>query len=219
MPNTMQHIFLVDDHVLLRDALAAYIDKFDNCRVVGLAANGLELIKNIDKGSQPDIVILDLNMPNMDGYTTAEWLKKNRPNVKILILTMYDSEVALIRLLQTGVRGFMKKDIMPHDLKTAIKSVADNGYYYCNTATGRLASFFYQNEKGHAAFEKSMLTATEIAFLKLASTDLTYKEIATQLGMTARAIDGYRDALFEKLDVKSRVGLAIYAVKCGIVTF
>jgi two-component system, NarL family, invasion response regulator UvrY len=219
MATTMHNIFLVDDHVLLRDALAAYINNFEGCRVVGLAADGLELTKKIDKGTPADIVILDLNMPNMDGYTTAEWLKKNKPHIKILILTMYDSEVALIRLLQTGVRGFMKKDIMPHDLKTAIQSVAENGYYYCNTATGRLASFFYQNEKGHSAFERSLLTAMEIAFLKLASTDLTYKEIATQLGMTARAIDGYRDALFEKLDVKSRVGLAIYAVKCGIVTF
>jgi two-component system, NarL family, invasion response regulator UvrY len=219
MPTIKHNIFLVDDHVLLRDALAAYIDNFDGCRVVGLAADGLELTQKINKGTEPDIVILDLNMPRMDGYATAEWLKKHKPNVKILVLTMYDSEVALIRLLQTGVRGFMKKDIMPHDLKTAIHSVAENGYYYCNTATGRLASFFYQNEKGHSAFERSLLTAMEISFLKLASTDLTYKEIAAQLGMTARAIDGYRDALFEKLDVKSRVGLAIYAVKCGIVTF
>jgi two-component system, NarL family, invasion response regulator UvrY len=219
MATAMHNIFLVDDHVLLRDALAAYIDTFDGCRVVGLAADGLELTQKIDKGTQPDIVILDLNMPRMDGYATAEWLKKNKPNVKILILTMYDSEVALIRLLQTGVRGFMKKDIMPHDLKAAIHSVAENGYYYCNAATGRLASFFFKDEKGHAAFEKSLLTPLEISFLKLASTDLTYKEIAAELGMTARAIDGYRDALFEKLDVKSRVGLAIYAVKCGIVTF
>ncbi len=187
--------------------------------MVGLAADGQELTQKIGKGTEPDIVILDLNMPRMDGYATAEWLKKNKPNIKILILTMYDSEVALIRLLQTGVRGFMKKDIMPHDLKAAIYSVAENGYYYCNRATGKLASFFYQNPKGQSAFEKSLLSAMEIAFLKLASTDLTYKEIAAQLGMTARAIDGYRDALFEKLDVKSRVGLAIYAVKCGIVTF
>ncbi len=219
MTTVKHNIFLVDDHVLLRDALAAYINNFDGCRVVGLAADGLELTQKINKGIAPDIVILDLNMPNMDGYATAEWLKKNKPNIKILILTMYDSEVALIRLLQTGVRGFMKKDIMPHDLKAAIQSVADNGYYYCNTATGKLASFFYQNESGHAAFEKSLLTTKEIAFLKLACTELTYKEVAAQLGITARAIDGYRDALFEKLDVKSRVGLAIYAVKCGIVTF
>lgn len=219
MTTVKHNIFLVDDHVLLRDALAAYINNFDGCRVVGLAADGLELTQKINKGIAPDIVILDLNMPNMDGYATAEWLKKNKPNIKILILTMYDSEVALIRLLQTGVRGFMKKDIMPHDLKAAIQSVADNGYYYCNTATGKLATFFYQNESGHAAFEKSLLTTKEIAFLKLACTELTYKEVAAQLGITARAIDGYRDALFEKLDVKSRVGLAIYAVKCGIVTF
>ncbi len=99
MATTMHNIFLVDDHVLLRDALAAYINTFEACRVVGLASDGLDLIKNIDKGTQPDMVILDLNMPNMDGYITAEWLKKNKPHVKILILTMYDSDVALIRLL------------------------------------------------------------------------------------------------------------------------
>jgi two-component system, NarL family, invasion response regulator UvrY len=73
------NIFLVDDHVLLRDALAAYIDNFDGCRVVGLAADGLELTQKIDKGTQPDIVILDLNMPRMDGYATAEWLKNTSP--------------------------------------------------------------------------------------------------------------------------------------------
>jgi two-component system, NarL family, invasion response regulator UvrY len=219
MHTTTNNIFLVDDHILLRDALAAYIDNFDGCHVVGVAADGQEFIQKIDKGQEPHIVILDLNMPNMDGYATAEWLKKNKPHIKILILTMYDSEVALIRLLQTGVRGFMKKDILPHDLKTAIASVAENGYYYCNSATGKLAAFFYKNEIGQSSFEKALLSEIEIQFLKLAATDLAYKEIAKNLKMTARAIDALRDKLFIKLDVKSRVGLAIYAVKSGIITF
>jgi two-component system, NarL family, invasion response regulator UvrY len=158
-------------------------------------------------------------MPVLDGYAVAAWLKENHPEIKILVLTMYDSEVALIRLLKMGVRGFLKKDIHPIDLKTALFSVAENGYYYCNKTTGKLASFFYNNHGGQSAFEKGLLNENEIAFLKLASTDLTYKEVAAELNITARAIDAYRDGLFEKLDVKSRVGLAIYAVKNGIVNF
>ncbi len=216
---TKHKIFLTDDHIVLRDALAALVNNFEGCKVIGVAANGVEFIAEIKRGIIPDIVLLDLNMPLMDGYTTAQWLKENHPQIKILILTMYDSEVALIRLLQLGVRGFLKKDIHPNDLKTAILSVADNGYYYCNNTNGKLASFFYKNNDEQPGIEKALLNEKEIAFLKLASTDLTYKEIASALKITARSIDGYRDSLFEKLDVKSRVGLAIYAVKHGLVTF
>ena len=212
-------IFLTDDHILLRDALATLINNFDEFKVLGVAADGNELIKSLNSGVNPDIVILDLNMPGMDGYATAEWLKKNRPEIKILILTMYDSEVAMIRLLQTGVRGFLKKDIHPNDLRTAIISVSEDGYYYSYAATGKLAAFFYRNEDGRSGFERSLLNDKEIQFLKLASTELTYKEIAGKLDLTPRNIEVYRDTLFEKLDVKSRVGLAIYAVKNGIVIF
>jgi two-component system, NarL family, invasion response regulator UvrY len=220
MKGSAKHkIFLTDDHIVLRDALATLVNNFDGCQVVGVAANGIEFIEEIKKGKLPDIILLDLNMPIMDGFATAQWIKDNQPHIKILVLTMYDSEVALIRLLQMGVRGFLKKDIHPNDLKTAILSVADNGYYYCNNTTGKLASFFYKNNDGHAAIEKGLLNEKEIAFLKLASTELTYKEIAAALNITARSIDAYRDGLFEKLDVKSRVGMAIYAVKNGLVTF
>ncbi len=219
MKNSNYKIFLVDDHVLLRDGLTTLINKFDDCQVIGGAANGKDLIEKINEGVKPDIIILDLNMPEMDGYATAEWLKKHRPEIKILILTMYDSDFALIRLLQTGVRGFLKKDINPNDLKTAITSVAKDGYYYCNSSTGKLAAFFHINAYGEPKMQRSMLTENEIAFLKLAATDLTYKEVAVKLKMSARTIDAFRDTLFEKLDVKSRVGLAIYAVKNGIVEF
>jgi len=213
------NIILVDDHILLRDALATLIGSFDECKVIDVAANGRELINNLEKGKLPDLVLLDLNMPEMDGYETAHWLQKNHPEIRIIILTMFDSEIALIRLLQAGVRGFLKKDVHPVELKTALIAVAEDGYYYSNQTTGKLASLLQKNYNNHASLERSMLTAKEIEFLKMASTDMTYKEIAQKMKITPRAIDGYRDALFEKLDVKSRVGLAIYAVKNGIVTF
>ncbi len=210
-------IILVDDHTLLRDALSSLIHSFEEFSVINSLNNGTELIRALSEGYKPDIVLLDLNMPILDGFETAKWLNENYPEIKILILTMYDSEIALIRLLKVGVKGFLKKDTHPNELRVALNSVSENGYYYSQDTTGKLANLFQKNTDNQNFVEKAMLNESELAFLRLASTDLTYKEIAAQLNLSPRAIDGYRDSLFEKLDVKSRVGLAIYAVKNGIV--
>lgn len=208
-------LILADDHILLRDALTNLVDNFEEFTVIAKGADGNEVIQAIEKGYKPDIVLMDLNMPKMDGYETAKWLTQQHPEIKIVILTMYDSEIALIRLLQAGVHGFLKKDIHPSELKNALLTVAAGEYYYSNHTTVKIASLF----RKQSALEKSILSETEIEFLKLASTDMTYKEIARLMQLTPRHIDTYRDALFIKLDVKSRVGMAIYAIKNGIVTF
>ena len=219
MINNENAVMLADDHVLLRDALANLVNSFDNFKIIGVASNGKEVISAMQSGHSPGIIILDLNMPEMDGYETASWLHEHYPDIRILILTMYDSEIALIRLLQVGVRGFLKKDIHPFELKAALESVAKDGYYYSHTTTGKLASLFQKNHQNKSNIDRSILSELDIEFLKMASTDMTYKEIAHKMKITPRAIDGYRDSLFDKLEVKSRVGLAIYAVKNGIVTF
>jgi DNA-binding NarL/FixJ family response regulator len=211
-------VLLADDHALLRDALATLINSFDDFHVIATASNGREVQSALTNGPQPDVILLDLNMPLMDGFETAKWLHDQHPGIGILILTMYDSEIALIRLLQSGVKGFLKKDTHPNELRTALKSVAEKGYYYSHDTTGKLANLFQRNTDNQNYIEKAMLTEKELEFLRLASTDLTYKEIAANLNISPRAIDGYRDTLFDKLDVKSRVGMAIYAVKNGIVT-
>lgn len=208
-------LILADDHILLRDALANLVNTFTEFSVVATAGNGEEVIAHINNGCNAAIVLMDLNMPKMDGYETAKWLTLHHPQIKILILTMYDSEIALIRLLQAGVNGFLKKDIHPAELKNALLTVAGGEYYYSNHITTKIASLF----RKQSGLQKSILNDTEIEFLKLASTDMTYKEIAQAMNMTPRNIDNYRDTLFTKLEVKSRVGLAIYAVKNGVVTF
>ena len=209
---------LVDDHPMLRRGLSDLLSMEDDLLPVAQAGSGQEAVE-LALMHDLDLILLDLNMPGMDGFETSSWLQKHHPGINILILTMYDSEIALIRLLQSGVKGFLKKDIHPAELKTALLSVAENGYYYAHNTTGKLASLFQKNPDKQSSIEKAMLSDKEIEFLRLASTDLTYKEIAVKLNITPRAIDGYRDALFDKLDVKSRVGMAIYAVKNGIVTF
>lgn len=213
----MINVILVDDHILLRDALASVIDGFDECKITGLASNGEELSQLLSRGGKPDLVILDLNMPVMDGYQTAKWLFENHPDIKILILTMYDSEIALIRLLQLGVRGFLKKDIHPFELRAAITSVMQDGYYYSHRTTGKLATLFQKSFQDKQSVERVMLTDNDIDFLRLASSDLTYKEIADKMKISPRAVDGYRDSLFDRLQVKSRVGLAIFALRNGLI--
>lgn len=210
-------VILADDHVLLRDALANLIGSFSEFQVIGTAQHGLDLIAQIKRGPIPQLVVLDLNMPEMDGYQTAAWLHENYPQIRLLILTMYDSEIALIRLLQMGVKGFLKKDINPNELRAAMLAILNDGFYYAHDTTGKLAALFRKRQGENRSVDKAMLTPIEIEFLRLASTELTYKEIADCMKLTPRTIDNFRDALFEKLDVKSRVGLAIYSVKNGIV--
>ncbi|MBL0357976.1 MAG: response regulator transcription factor [Chitinophagaceae bacterium] len=214
-----QKLILADDHILLRDALATLINNFDNFKVISVASNGAEVLESIHAGNKPDIIILDLNMPVMDGYETTRWLSQHHPEIKILILTMYDSDIALIRLLQEGVRGFLKKDIHPDELRNALETVLEHGYYYTNSTSGKIAALFKKDKTNQSSLGKNMLTETEIGFLKLVSSDMTYKEIAMQLHLSTRVVDNYRETLFEKLGVRSRVGLAIYAIKNGIVSF
>jgi two-component system, NarL family, invasion response regulator UvrY len=217
--NTIIKVAMADDHVLLRNALASLIDSFGDCLVIHHSGTGKELTDHIAAGAVPDVVILDLNMPDMDGFETADWMLKNYPRVHVLMLTMYDSEFSLIRLLQAGVKGFLKKDVHPDELKFAIHSVIQSGYYYSNHTSGKLANLFRNNPGDYTSLQKAMLSAQELQFLKLACSDLTYKEIAQQMGLNPRSVDTLRDQMFTKLDVKSRIGLAMVAIRHGVVTF
>lgn len=211
-------VALADDHILLRNALASLIDKFENCKVVIQVSSGKELIGEIPKSNLPDVILLDLNMPGMNGFETAVWLRDTHPGIHVLMLTMYDSELTLIRLLQSGVKGFLKKDIHPNELQYAIRSVMENGYYYSHDATGKLLNLFRNNSETHSRLNKTLLTEIEIRFLQLSCSEMTYKEIAQQMKLNPRGVDNLRDNLFTKLDIKSRVGLAMYAIRHGLVT-
>ena len=213
------NVALVDDHVLLRKGLAALITSFDTYRVLFEADNGRSLIDHLKSNPLPDIVLLDINMPEMDGYETAVWLKNNHPEVKVLSLSMYDNENAIIRMFKAGAKGYILKDCDPSDLKAALDSLVSKGFYYSEMVTGRLIHSINKLDKDDDQVRNLVqLSDKEITFLKLVCSELTYKEIADKMFLSARTIDGYRDALFEKLKVKTRVGLVIYAIKNGIVT-
>lgn len=212
-------VAMADDHVLLRNALASLINTFGDCQVIHQCGNGNELKEKLTTGNLPDVLLLDLNMPEVNGFETAEWMQQNHPDIHVLMLTMYDSELTMIRLLKLGVKGFLKKDIHPSELKFAIHSVMESGYYYSNHITGKLVNLFRNSSENYFSIHKALLGEQELHFLNLICSDFTYKEIAQRMNLNPRAIDTLRDQLFQKLDVKSRVGLAMVAIKHGLATF
>ena len=210
-------VALADDHILLRNGLAGLINSFDDYTVIFEADNGADFQKKIQKGNEPELVLMDINMPGMDGFATAEWLRQNYPLTKVLALSMYDNENSIIRMFKAGAKGYILKDSEPAELKTALDSIMQKGYYYSELVTGKLIhSINISNQNGNGN-KTNQLNDRETEFLKLAATELTYKEIAEKMNLSPRTIDGYRDALFEKLELKSRVGLVLYAIKNGIV--
>jgi DNA-binding NarL/FixJ family response regulator len=215
------HIALADDHILFRDGLAELIRSFGQYAVTLECDNGNELIAALKPEQLPDLVLLDINMPEKDGYDTAKWLKEHYPSIKTIALSMYDNENAILRMVRNGVRGYILKDVRKQELKQALHSVVTQGFYYTHTITGKLINSIHHqqddNKEKATAVSAINLNDREIDFLKLASTELTYKQIADKMSLSVHTIDGYRESLFEKLQAKSRVGLVLYAVKNNIV--
>ncbi len=216
MIKTPIKIGLVDDHILVREAIANIIRSFDEFSVCLMADNGKDLINKLTDNNAPDIILLDVSMPEMDGHETTQWLSKYHPKIKILLLTVYDAE-SLIHLIRAGVKGFLKKDIQPAELKSALHCIVENGTYCSHTVTGRLFNLMRSHTTKDSTWGSVALTENEIVFLKLVVSEMTYKEIAVKMQVSPRTVDNYRDHLFVKLAVKSRVGLVMYAIKTGIV--
>ena len=214
----MANIVLTDDHILLRNGLAALVKNLGHT-VLFEADNGKDFINKLDKKNLPEVVLMDINMPEMDGYETALWLKINYPEIKVLALSMYDNENAIIRMLKSGAKGYILKDSEPAELKAAIDAVVSKGYYYSDLVSGKLIHAINKlDDEGGELKNLMQLNERETDFLKHSCTEMTYKQIADKMFVSPRTIDGYRDALFEKLHVKTRVGLVMYAIKNGVVS-
>lgn len=213
----MNKVALVDDHSLLRMGLSSLVESQGNT-VLFEADNGKEFLEKLDAANLPHIVLMDINMPEMDGFETTLWLKQNHPEVKVLALSMYDNETSIIRMLKCGARGYILKDSEPAELRTAMNDIMTKGFYYSDLVSGKLMHAISSIDDETDGLKNLVpLNEREADFLKYACTEMTYKEIADKMFVSPRTIDGYRDALFEKLKLKTRVGLVMYAIKHGIV--
>ncbi len=205
---------IVDDHNLLRKALGKLISSFENYSVLFEGDSGKELKTKITQHVVPDIILLDVNMPDMDGYETVRWLNKNYPQVKVLALSMFSDETTIIRMLRLGAKGYILKNIEPEELKEALDSIMKKDFYLSEYISGKIISGLHK-DLGNPD-EQIPLSEKEKEFLRLVCSELTYKDIADKMFISHRTVDNYRNVLFEKLKVRSRVGLVMYAIKNGI---
>jgi DNA-binding NarL/FixJ family response regulator len=207
-------IGIAEDEQLFLKALCTLINTFEQFTVVAEALNGEELIKKLSfKESQPDIVLLDVNMPVMDGIQTARELSEKYPCIKTVALSIRDDDVSIISMLRAGCCAYLLKDMHPDELEKALLEISRKGFYNADVVNlnyRRLMMYEQQTQK-------NTLTNKELVFLQFACSELTYKEIASEMRLAERTIDGYRESLFEKLNVQSRVGMAMEAIRRKLV--
>jgi len=204
-------IAIADDHILVRKALTRLINSFEGYTVFFEVDSGNDLKKQVGETGLPDIVLMDINMPNGNGYDATAWLHRHYPMVKVLALSMLSDEHAIIKILRLGAKGYILKTMEPEELKLALDAVIKNDFYLPEIISGKIITGLQHNvdqEKKEIA-----LNEKEKAFLQLLSSELTYKEIAAKMNVSSRMVDGYKAALCERFQVKTRVGLVMYAVK------
>jgi two-component system, NarL family, invasion response regulator UvrY len=212
----MTTVALIDDHSLIRDALKELINRFDDFEVIIDVSNGQEFIDSLQKNQAPDIALLDINMPVLDGFESAKHLSIHFPNIKILALSVNDDDESIIKMLRCGAVGYLLKDSETAHLRLALQEVAAKGYFHNDLVTNSLMKSI---KPSIVSFSKPTFTfqGREEEFLKFVCTELTYKEIADRMCLSPRTVDGYRESLFDKLEIKSRVGLVLFAIKNGII--
>lgn len=210
-------VAVVDDHHIVRNGLVAAINNFDAYEVVLEASHGKELLDRLVSDDLPEIIIIDLHMPVMDGFETLEQLRIDYPEIKSLALTVDATEDSLIRAIRSGARGFIRKNARPTLFKDAIDSLVLTGYFHNED----IHNTFVNNPALRTRAERkrediiARITPRELEFLRLVcrKDEPTYDQIADAMGITRRTVDYYRQELFEKFEIKSKVGLVLFAVE------
>lgn len=211
-------VAIIDDHELVRNGLRGIVNGFEGYEVQRMAKNGREFIEQNSMHNAPDIVLLDVNMPIMDGYETALWIRENLPVTKVLALTMLDDEQAVIRMLKNGASGYVLKDSKPATLLQALEALRTSGFFINEIVNARLIQFLNGSHTKEQVYDIfTSINEREKDFLQLAASDLSYREIAEKMNVSPRTIENYRDAVFDKLGVKTRVGAVMMGIKYKII--
>jgi DNA-binding NarL/FixJ family response regulator len=212
---TQFSVVIVDDHTLLSQAIQVMVDTFTKFKVLYTCKNGQELVEKFSNSPKdiPDVVLMDINMPIMNGIETTTWISKMHPKVNVMALSVEDDDITVLKMLKAGAIGYLLKDTEKAILEKALTEIAENGFYHTKSVTNLLMKTISGNVEKELVFKERELT-----FMNLACTELTYKEIADRMCLSPKTIDGYRNDLFVKLNVKNRVGLVMYAIKNKIYT-
>ncbi|WP_411274300.1 response regulator [Daejeonella sp.] len=208
-------IAIVDDHTLFRSGVANLLSEFEEIDVLFQASSGIELQQKLSADNLPDIILMDITMPLMDGYETTKWVTAQYPGISVLALSMFDDEKSIINMLRAGACGYLLKESNASDLLEAIKITKEKGLFINENVSGRMLMSLRNESKGNIADAK--LSDREMEFLQHCSTEFTYKEIADKMNVSPRTVDNYRESLFSKLNIKSRTGLVVYGIKNSLI--
>lgn len=210
-------VVIADDHALFRKGMASIIQDFDNVEVIGEAGTGTELMDKIGE-CDPDVILLDLKMPEMDGMEANKLIQKQHPNVKVVVLSMYDDDKFIIHLIEMGANGYLLKNADPEEVEDALNAVMENGFYFNNHVSRVMLKGLISKQKEKPKFDDTAeFTQREMQVLQLICKEHTNVEIANKLFLSTRTIDGYRNKLLIKTGAKNTAGIVMYAVKHGLV--
>ncbi|RYY59502.1 MAG: response regulator transcription factor [Chitinophagaceae bacterium] len=207
-------IGLIDDHQLFLKSLSLMIESFREYEVVVEALNGKDLQEKLQTGTSiPEIMLIDVNMPVMDGVATARWLTEQHPGIKLVALSMNDEDKTIISMIRAGCCAYLLKDTHPTELEKALEEINSKGFYNGDASNVNYRRLIISQDKD----QQFKVTGRELQFLELVCSDRTYKQIALEMGIAERTVDGYREAMFEKFKVASRVGLCLEAIRKNLV--
>ncbi|MBT8256110.1 MAG: response regulator transcription factor [Bacteroidia bacterium] len=202
-------VVVVDDHALLSQAIGGLVEGFEQFTVLYTCMNGQELLEKFKNPKNiPDVVLMDVNMPILNGIETTTHLYKEYPRVKVLALSIEEDEGVILKMLRAGAKGYLMKDVKKGELQAALLEVIEKGFYHTNTVTKVLVDSLSEKQT-----PKNMLKERELEFIRHACSEMTYKEIADIMFLSPKTIEGYRNAIFEKLNLRNRTGLVIYAIR------
>jgi len=211
-------VYIADDHTLFRKAMVNLLRTFERVREVKDAENGKELLTLI-KYEVPDVVIVDLQMPVMDGAETCEHIIQKFPEIKIIILTMHDSNKFILHMMEMGVHAFLLKNTEPDELEKAIYSVVEKDFYHNDLVAAVLRKNVKDRKGGQRpVFQQAELTDREKEILLLICRELTMKEIGQRLFLSENTVRNHRVNIMDKVGVNNIVGLVKYAYETGLVT-
>lgn len=208
-------IAIVDDHTLFRKGMVSLLAESDEIDIIFDASNGQEMINMLKQGALPKVILMDINMPEMDGYTATRWLTDNHPQIKVLALSMHDEDEPIIEMLKSGAGGYLLKESKTSDLVAAIKTIAEHDYFMNNLVSGKLIRSLQEKSTVKNVLEE--ISANERKFLEHCCSELTYKEIADKMNLSPHTIDNYRESLFQKFEIKSRTGLVLFALRNNLI--
>jgi DNA-binding NarL/FixJ family response regulator len=209
-------IAIADDYKIFRDGIKVGLLNDDNLEVVLEADNGEDLLAGFEK-TMPDVVIMDLKMPIMDGMEATKVIKKKYSTVKVLVVTMYEDDKFIIHLMENGANGYLLKNADAEEIKKSIYAVHENGYYFNDVVNKALLKKLVLKGNFKPSFNQDVeLTERELEVLKLICEEKTAAEIGKELFLSPRSVEGIRQRLIEKVGVRNTAGLVMFAIKNGL---